>query len=71
MLQKSYYHAWNPHEILHWMSHKNKNLKKKSFERMYFKYVLHIYYICNYEIIRENRRISYNVFMIEIRFFSV
>ena len=36
MLQKSYYHAWNPHEILHWMSYKNKNLKKNSFERMYF-----------------------------------
>ena len=33
MLQKSYYHAWNPYEILHWMSHKIKIWKKKSFER--------------------------------------
>ena len=24
----SYYHVWNPHEILHWISDKNKNLKK-------------------------------------------
>ena len=28
MLQKSYYHVWIRHEILHWMNHKNKNLKK-------------------------------------------
>ena len=28
MLQKSYYHAWNPHKNLHWISYKNKNLKK-------------------------------------------
>ena len=28
MLQRSYYHAWNPHEILHWMSHKIKIWKK-------------------------------------------
>ena len=40
MLQKSYYHAWNSHEILHWMSHKNKKLKKKSFERM------QVFFVC-------------------------
>ena len=39
MLQRSYYHAWNPHEILHWMSHKKK-LKKNRSNACTFMYVL-------------------------------
>ena len=29
MLKNSYYHAWNPYEILHWISYKKCRIRKK------------------------------------------
>ena len=53
MLQKSYYHVWNPYEILHWMSYKNKNLKK--IVRTHFRT----------KLISKNLPVSFAVFLIK------